>query len=44
LQNVEIPAEKLEAIKPADIVITYIFHPDLTLEPIDQVHGKLTGS
>jgi len=39
--DVEIPPEKLERIRSADIVITYVIHPDLTLELVDRVHNDV---
>jgi len=39
--EVDIPADKLKAIRSADIVITYILHPDLTLELVDEIHGDV---
>lgn len=39
--EVEIPEEKIEQIVSADIVITYILHPDLTLELVDRIHNQV---
>jgi len=39
--DVDIPADKLKAIRSADIVITYILHPDLTLELVDRIHSDI---
>lgn len=36
--KIEIPPEKLEKIRSADILITYTLHPDLTLELVEKVH------
>ncbi|MCG2827999.1 DUF166 domain-containing protein [Methanothermobacter sp. K4] len=39
--EVEIPHEKIGQIVSADIVITYILHPDLTLELVDRIHNDV---
>ncbi|ABR54211.1 Protein of unknown function DUF166 [Methanococcus vannielii SB] len=37
----EIPKEQLEKINNSDIVITYILNPDLTLDLVEQIFGKV---
>jgi hypothetical protein len=41
VEEVEIPAEELDKITRADLVITYILHPDLTLDLVDLIHGQV---
>jgi hypothetical protein len=36
--EVDIPEEELTKIKKSDLLITYILHPDLTLDLVDAVH------
>jgi hypothetical protein len=41
VEEVEIPPEELEKIKSADLVITYILHPDLSLDLVDIIHSQV---
>ena len=41
VEEVEIPPEELEKIKSADLVITYILHPDLSLDLVDLIHSQV---
>lgn len=39
--EVDIPEEELGKITDADLVITYILHPDLTLDLVDAIHQEV---
>jgi hypothetical protein len=41
VDDLEVPSNDLELIGQADIVITYVLHPDLTLELVEQLHDKV---
>lgn len=41
IDDLEIPADALNRISAADIMITYVLHPDLTLELVEQLHDKV---
>ena len=38
MEDVEIAEEALESLKSTDIIISYILHPDLLLELVEQLH------
>jgi hypothetical protein len=39
---VEIPKNVLEKLQSADLIISYILHPDLVLELVEQIHDKVS--
>jgi hypothetical protein len=39
---VEIPIDVLEKLQSADLIISYILHPDLVLEMVEQIHDKVS--
>lgn len=41
MDEVEIPDETLIELKTADLVISYILHPDLVLEMVEQIHDDV---
>jgi len=41
VDELEVPKEDLDRISSANIVITYVLHPDLTLELVEQLHDKV---
>jgi len=38
MDEVEVPEDILNELKSADLVISYILHPDLVLEMVEQIH------
>jgi len=41
VDDLEVPEDILDCIASANIVITYVLHPDLTLELVEQLHDKV---
>jgi hypothetical protein len=41
LDEVELPEQALKKMKEADILISYILHPDLTMEVVEQLHDEV---
>ena len=41
MDDVEIPLEDQEKLQNADLIISYILHPDLVLELVEQLHDKV---
>ncbi|WP_048191978.1 DUF166 domain-containing protein [Methanobacterium sp. SMA-27] len=41
MEDVEIAEEALESLKSTDIIISYILHPDLLLELVEQLHDHV---
>jgi hypothetical protein len=41
MDEIEVPSNSLEKLKKADIIITYVLHPDLTLELVEKLHDKV---
>lgn len=41
MDEIEIPESALKRIQKADILITYVLHPDLTLELVERLHDKV---
>lgn len=41
VDEIEIPKEVISKIEGADILITYILHPDLTLDLVEMLHDKV---
>lgn len=39
--EIEIPSETLEKLAETDIILTYVLHPDLTLDLVDALHNKV---
>lgn len=42
LDDVEIPENVLRQLEAVDIIITYVIHPDLTLELVERFHNKVS--
>jgi len=40
MEEVDIPDEAIKKLQAADLIISYILHPDLVLEMVDQLHEK----
>lgn len=43
-EEVKIPEDARKTLESGDIVITYVLHPDLTLELVERLHDMLAGS
>jgi len=41
IDDVEIPNNMLDKLEKADLIISYILHPDLLLEMVENVHDKV---
>jgi hypothetical protein len=41
MDDVEIPVEVMEKLQSVDLIISYILHPDLVLELVEQLHDKV---
>jgi hypothetical protein len=41
MDEIEVPSEELERLEEADMLITYVLHPDLTLELVERLHDKV---
>jgi hypothetical protein len=41
MDHVEIPEDTMKQLESADILITYVLHPDLTLELVERLHDKV---
>lgn len=41
IDEIDIPSDALNRISNADLLITYVLHPDLTLELVEQLHDKV---
>lgn len=41
MDEIEIAEEKLKKIEKADLLITYVLHPDLTMELVERMHDKV---
>jgi len=41
MDDVEVPEDILTEIKSADLIISYILHPDLVLEMVEEIHGDV---
>ena len=41
MEEVDIPDEAIKKLQAADLIISYILHPDLVLEMVDQLHEKV---
>ncbi len=41
MEDVEIAEEALKSLKSTDIIISYILHPDLLLELVEQLHDQV---
>jgi hypothetical protein len=41
VDDLEVPADDLKRIARADLMITYVLHPDLTMELVEQLHDQL---
>lgn len=41
MDEIEIPEDALKRLESADILITYILHPDLTLDLVEILHDKV---
>jgi hypothetical protein len=41
LDEVEIPSDQFKHMQKADILISYILHPDLTLEVVEKLHDQV---
>lgn len=41
MDEIEIPEDAIKRIKKADILITYVLHPDLTLELVERLHDEV---
>ena len=39
--EIEIPEDTLKRLESADILITYVLHPDLTLDLVEMIHDKV---
>jgi hypothetical protein len=39
--EIDIPEDVLKKLETADLLITYVLHPDLTLEIVDRLHDKV---
>jgi len=42
LEDIEIPEDTIRQLKAADLIITYVIHPDLTLELVERLHDKVS--
>jgi hypothetical protein len=40
-EDIEIPEEDQEKLRTTDLIISYILHPDLVLELVEQLHDKV---
>ena len=41
MEEVDIPDEAIKKLQTADLIISYILHPDLVLEMVDQLYEKV---
>ncbi|HEX3014298.1 MAG TPA: DUF166 family protein, partial [Methanobacterium sp.] len=41
MDEIEIPEDALKRLESADILITYVLHPDLTLDLVEILHNKV---
>jgi len=41
IEDVEIPSDAMKMLETADLIISYILHPDLVLELVEQLHDKV---
>lgn len=41
MDEIDLPLETMSRLKKADIVLTYVLHPDLTLDLVDALHDKV---
>jgi hypothetical protein len=41
IEDVEIHSDAMKILKTADLIISYILHPDLVLELVEQLHDKV---
>jgi hypothetical protein len=41
IEDVEIPSDAMKILKTADLIISYILHPDLVLELVEHLHDKV---
>ncbi len=41
MEDVEIPEESMKKLQTADLIISYILHPDLVLELVEQLHDEV---
>lgn len=41
MDDVEVPEDILTELKSADLIISYILHPDLVLEMVEEIHGDV---
>ena len=41
MEDVEIPSDAMKILETADLIISYILHPDTVLELVEQLHDKV---
>ncbi|MGC9517177.1 MAG: DUF166 domain-containing protein [Methanomicrobiales archaeon] len=41
MDEIEIPKDSLKRLEEANIIITYVLHPDLTMELVERLHDKV---
>ena len=41
IEDVEIPSDAMKMLETTDLIISYILHPDLVLELVEQLHDKV---
>ena len=41
MDEIDLPSETIAILEKADIILTYVLHPDLTLDLVDALHNKV---
>lgn len=41
MDDIEIPSEAMRKLEDADLIISYILHPDLVIELVEKLHNKV---